>query len=105
MRYLIENDTDYSILYERAAQKDLMGLHYYISENLQEPQIANRFINKILKGISILKYFPEAYPKFKNSNQIRKLVFRNYNILYSINKKSKEIYILHIYYKSRNYQY
>jgi len=30
---------------------------------------------------------------------------KNYIILYSVNKKSKEIYILHIYYKSRNYQY
>lgn len=74
MQYLIDNDAQYSILYERAAQKDLKDLHYYISENLQEPQIANKLINKILNSISILKYFPEAYPKFKNSKIVRKLI-------------------------------
>ena len=94
--YLLESNTN---------QKDLIDLHYYISENLQEPQITKRLISKILNGISILKYYPEEYPKFKNLNRIRKLVFKNYIILYSVNKKSKEIYILHIYYKSRNYQY
>ena len=105
MQYLTYNDAKYSILYEKAAQKELIDLHYYISEKLQEPQIAKRLINKILNGISILKYYPEAYPKFKNLNRIRKLVFKNYIILYSVNKKLKQIYILHIYYKSRNYQY
>ena len=105
MQYLIDNDAKYSILYQYEAQKELIDIHYYISENLQEPKIANRLINKILNSISILKYFPEAYPKLENLNQVRKLVFKNYNIIYSVNKKSKEIYILHIYYKSRNYQY
>lgn len=105
MQYLIDNDAKYNILYQYDAQKEIIDLHNYISTELLEPQIANRLINKILKSISILKYFPEAYPKLENLNQIRKLVFKNYNILYSVNKKSKEIYILHIYYKSRNYQY
>lgn len=103
MQYLINNDAIYSILYDYKAQKELIDLHYYISTELQEPKIASRLVSKILNTISILKYYPEAYPKLENLNQIRKLVFKNYNILYSVNKKSKEIYILHIYYKSRNY--
>lgn len=103
MQYLINNDAIYSILYDYKAQKELIDLHYYISTELQEPKIASRLVNKILSSISILKYYPEAYPKIENLNQIRKLVFKNYNILYSVDKKSKKIYILHIYYKSRNY--
>lgn len=105
MQYLIDNDAKYSILYQYEAQKELIELHNYISENLQEPKIANRLINKILNSITILKYFPEAYPKLENLNQVRKLVFQNYNIIYLVNRKSKQVYILHIYYKSRNYQY
>ena len=99
------NYREYQIKLDKAAIRNLENIYYYIAENLQEPQIANRLINQMLNSITILKYFPEAFPKFKNSNQIRKLVFKNYNILYSVNKKSKEVYILHIYYKSRNYQY
>lgn len=73
MQYLIDNDAKYSILYQYEAQKELIELHNYISENLQEPKIANRLINKILNSITILKYFPEAYPKLENLNQVRKL--------------------------------
>jgi len=97
------NYKEYQIKLEKSAIRNLENIYYYIAENLLEPRIANRLVNKILNSILILKYYPEAYPKFKNSNQIRKLIFKNYNILYSVNKKSKEIYILHIYYKSRNY--
>lgn len=99
------NYKEYQIKLTKSAMRNLENIYYYISENLQEPKIANRLINKILNSISILKYFPEAYPKLENLNQVRKLVFKNYNIIYSVNKKSKQIYILHIYYKSRNYQY
>lgn len=103
MQYSDNSDARYKILYEYKAQKELRDLHYYISIELQEPKIANRLISRILNSISILEYYPEAYLQIENLNQIRKLVFKNYNILYSLNKRSKEIYILHIYYKSRNY--
>ena len=99
------NYEEYQIKLEKSAIRNLEHIYYYIAESLLEPRIANRLVNKILNSISILKYFPEAYPKSKNSKIIRKLILKNYNILYSVNKKSKEIYILHIYYKSRNYQY
>lgn len=97
------NYKEYQIKLEKSAIRELEHIYYYISENLQEPKIASRLVSKIFNAISILKYYPEAYLKLENLSQIRKLVFKNYNILYSVNKKSKEIYILHIYYKSRNY--
>ena len=90
------NYKEYQIKLTKSSIRNLENIYYYIAENLQEPKIASRLVNKILKSILILEYYPEAYPKLENLNQIRKLVFKNYNILYSVNKKSKEIYILHI---------
>lgn len=93
----------YEIRFDKFAKQELKKIHHYISEILLEPQIANKLVIKISNSIINLKYYPEAFPMLYNLNQVRKLIVKNYNILYSINKNQKIVYILHIYHKAQKY--
>lgn len=59
-------------------------------------QKANDFIDNFYKEIEILKDFPQMYaivPQLEKQ-EIRRLLYRNYKVLYNINDKKDIIYIV-----------
>lgn len=93
----------YKIQFDKSAKQDLKKIHHYIAEILLEPQIANNLVLKISNSLITLEYYPEAFPMLYKLNQVRKLIVKNYNILYSLNKNQRVVYILHIYHKAQKY--
>ena len=95
-------ENKYKIKFEKSAKQDLKMTQFYIKEILKEPQISGKLVEKIFNSIAMLEYYPEIFQKIGNLSQIRRLIVKNYNILYFINKEIKKVYILHIYHKSKN---
>ncbi|MBQ2836025.1 MAG: type II toxin-antitoxin system RelE/ParE family toxin [Clostridia bacterium] len=67
--------------------------------------MANKFLKAIDNKIKILETFPFAYELYKKEEnfEYRKLIVKNYIIIYKINLKDKKIKVLHIYNQKFNY--
>lgn len=90
---------NYNIKKTKEFEKELDKIYRYIVNKLKEPIIAIKFINLVIKKLKILEYFPFAHKLIKRTKKFeyRKLIIKNYIIVYKINLKEKEITILHIY--------
>lgn len=95
----------YSIEYSKDAKQDLIGIKQYIKYNLQEPETAQKLINKIRNEINNLKHNPEIFTiiddDFIKKLELRKLIVDNYIIFYRI--KNDNIEIARVMYGRRNW--
>lgn len=78
----------YKIFWSPKFTKEFQDIISYINFQYREYSICNYFKNSIINLISSLNFFPERYPKianfkYKNRN-IRKIVFKNYIIIYEV---------------------
>ena len=98
MRIIGKSNT-YKIIYKKQVRDELDEIYLYIREKLKENKIAQKTIDNIRGKISNLIYFPYAHKLLrKNKNfEYRKLIIKNYIIIYKINLNQKEINILNIY--------
>lgn len=96
---------NYTILWSPSFKEELNKIYEYIAFKLKEPIIARKFYQEIIGSLNTLKTFPERYPKLllNNNKDIRKIHFKNYIIIYSINYLNQQVYILHIFHDSQNY--
>ncbi len=82
-------------------------IFYYIENKLKAPMAANRLRQEIKDNILLLKKAPRLFEKVKIckrlERQYRRIVIKNYVIIYTIDEINKIVYILHMYYGKRNY--
>ena len=95
----------YKIITTDAFEKELEHIYNYTNYFLQEPIVAKRIYNKIIDGIYSLRYFPQRGLKVKeyNNTELRRIIIKNYIILYDIDEKNKKVFIHKILYNKRNY--
>lgn len=81
----------YKIIWSPQAYEDLDKIHFYIEHFLKEPQISNNILNKILKLVDSLKFFPERYPKVFNIaiENIHRVAINNYIVIYKVDNYSR----------------
>lgn len=79
----------------------MINIDYYITYQLNEPNIAEKMISNINKKILLLKDFPHIGRKF--DNQKRVLIHKNYLILYKIQENENLISIVRVLYARKNY--
>lgn len=91
--------------YSSEAKQDLIQIKRYIKYTLNEIEIAEKLISKILNEINKLKIHPEIFPiiddEFIRKLELRKLIVDNYIVFYRIQNNS--IQIVRIIYAKRNY--
>ena len=89
----------YVINYDNSFKREIRRIYEYISEELNEIKIANKFLKIIDNKIKILESFPFAYKVYRKEDEFeyRKLIVKNYIIIYKVNLKKREIFISHIY--------
>lgn len=99
----------YKIEITREAQYDLDDAIDYIIYTLKQPNIALQCAEGIFKKINTLRIYPERYAvendiKIKNvlGTELRKIIYKNYKIYYTIDENKKEVYILRIMHALRN---
>lgn len=83
----------YKITWSPHTKEELNKIYSYISYYLQEPNIANNLLKKILCSISSLEYFPERYLKIYNykskSKNLHRLLVNKYIIIYEVNNSTR----------------
>lgn len=83
------------IEYSKKLYLSIKEIHKYISRHSHN--MANKFISNLISYIQNLSLFPELGTLIPNKKGIRKLVYRNYIILYQVNYYSNKIYIIKIF--------
>lgn len=78
----------------KEASYNVKEIYSYISQD--SSNIAQKFISKLMSYIYNLSLFPEIGTKLKQYN-IRKLIYRNYIVLYQIDYYSNTVYIIKIF--------
>ena len=90
----------------KRAESDLDEIVSYIAVELENPQAASNFVNKLQANIEEARVFPESgslvHNEFLQVENIRKKLIWNYIMYYLPNRKEKMIYILRIVYSKRN---
>ncbi len=97
----------YKIKFSKQAERDLDELFEYIHKTLVAPKASLDMIADIEKKVCLLAKKPLMCPKCQ-SNPLcelgyRKLVIKNYVVIYSVNEKEKFLYIVRIFYGRRDY--
>ena len=97
----------YKIIFTDEFDEEIQQIYDYISKNLKEKEIADRFISKVYGRIEDLKIFPKMYMKIEKMdrlhNEYHRLVVNNYIVLYTVDELNQRVIISHIYYKRKNY--
>ena len=99
---------DYKIQYLIAAINEITDISHYISVELDSPDAANSVVEMILSAIYTLADFPYAFPTItlslkKGKFAYRKLVVKNYIVIFRVNQRQRMIYIDHVVHARRDY--
>ena len=97
----------YKVIITPTAYREINRIYDYISEDLYAEKAAKDLMQKIEDEVQKLKYAPEIHTKIEKfdelKRQYRRIVVKNYIILYTVDNEKEVVYVAHIYYGGRNY--
>lgn len=97
----------FEIEFTDECNEEINEIYEYISNNLKENNAAKRLINEVTNKILNLANEPELYMKMGKSDRLRReyrrIVVKNYIVLYIIDFEKRKVYISHMIYGKRNY--
>lgn len=98
---------EYKIELAIKAKKDMREIHAYITDNLKEPKIADKLLDKIEAEILTLKTMPlrhavERDEQLKRRN-LRKLIVDNYLVFYTVHEKAATVFVVRVLYARRDW--
>ena len=99
-------ELQYDIMYSKEYIDELTLLYQYIAIYLNEENVAKKLITRIKSEIINLRYFRKRnklISKNKKEKLYRFIVKKKYIIIYKVDEKLKNIYILHIFNSKQNY--
>lgn len=101
------DDVLYKIEFTEKYIEKLTAIYDYIYFILKQIEAAKRLIYEINNKVLILSKLPRLYIKLMKKDKLKRnyhrIVVKNYIILYTIDYKSKKIYIADIIYGRTNY--
>lgn len=97
----------YKVIITPTAYKEINQIYDYISENLYARKAAHDLMEQVELEIKRLKTSPEIYTEIEKIDELkrryRRIVIKNYVILYTIDNDNQTVYVAHMYYGRRNY--
>lgn len=97
----------YKVIITPTAFREMNRIYEYIAEDLYAEKAAKMLMKQVEVAIQKLKYAPEIHIKIEKFDDLkrryRKIIIKNYEILYTIDKEKKVVYVSHMYYGKRNY--
>ncbi len=98
----------YQVIFTKQSRKEMKYIYHYISKTLYAKVPALQLMKEINSKVINLSIFPRLYCELKIPNSMgmeyRRLIVKNYIVIYRINDKKKEIYIVHIFHSKSDYQ-
>lgn len=79
----------------------------YIFEHSKNNKVHYELFEQIIQKLQQLEYMPKIYAKIEKTDELgrryRRIIIKQYIILYTIDEYKKQVYISHIFYKKNNY--
>ena len=96
----------WAVVHTPEFEQELKDIYSYIANTLLVPDTAKKQVLRIFDVVESLDTMPLALPLYNkepwSSKGLRKIVVDNFIIFFMPNEKTKEVYILHIFYGGRN---
>lgn len=100
-------DIKYEIIITERAKEELKDIYNYISNSLMAENAANNLMQEFENNILRLEDMPEScsiIEYYKNKKYVyRKLLIKNYVVIYRVDSSTKTVYITRIVYGGMNY--
>ena len=100
-------DIKYKVIITPTALKEINKIYTYISEDLYAKSAAIKLMQQVEDQVQRLKYMPQIHTKIEKYDSLkriyRRIVIKNFIILYTIDEENKIVYVSHMYYGRRNY--
>lgn len=97
----------YKIVITPTARREINRIYDYILYDLNAEKAAKKLMQKVEAAIQELKYSPKIYVSIDKLDGVkrryRRIVIRNFVILYTVDEESNTVYVAHMYYSGRNY--
>jgi toxin ParE1/3/4 len=97
----------YNLVISKEAHKDIDDIVHYIAVELANPTAAASFLDDIEKSYIDVVNNPRMYSRCQDARLsregYRKIVIKNYLVLYRIDNEEKKVFIVRIIYGGRNY--
>lgn len=96
----------YKLEYLPVARQDLIDIVLYISQELQNPDAANRLAEKLIETAEKVLTFPgnpSYHPIKPLRHEYRKAIVQNYLMFYRIDEEKKLVTVARVLYAKRNY--
>lgn len=103
-----KKNIEYNIIITDQFVDEFEEICNYISYTLKNIDASNRLIDKVIYKVLLLENSPKMFTKIENKKlkrQYRRMVVDNYVVLYTVDEKKRNVYIVHIYYSGRDYLY
>ena len=97
----------YKLIISKDAHADLNDIVRYISFELKSVQAATTFLDDVEESYNRLAVNPFVYAKCSDPllerREYRKIIIKNYLILFRVEEDNQAVYIVRIVYGGRNY--
>lgn len=101
------SENNYKIVFTNDSIAEMDSIYNYISRKLYAPNSAKKLMEKVEEEVQSLKRMPERYEVIKKLPEInieyRRIVVKNFVVIYTISEEEKTIYIAHMFYGRSNY--
>lgn len=97
---------EYQIEFLPAADRDLIETARYVARELDSPKAAEKLVSSIIESIDAIASMPYANPIYLPirplAHEFRKLLVKNYLVLYWVDEERRTITIARVVYARRN---
>jgi toxin ParE1/3/4 len=97
----------YRLVVSKEIAEDIEDIVLYIASKLNNPSAASAFLDTVQKGYSNVVENPAMYSLCNDdrlcNGRYRKIVIKNYLMLYRINEYDKTVIVVRVVYGGRNY--
>ena len=97
----------YKIVFSPTSKKQFKKIYKHISNNSSEKNVALKLMKEIEDKVKLLEYAPHIHIKIgkkdSKNHEYRRLIVKNYIILYIILEEKKKVRITHIFYNKSDY--
>lgn len=98
---------EYKVIITPTAFKEMNRIYDYILDNLYAEKAAKDLMKQIEKKVQNLKYAHKIHTEIEKNDELqrkyRRIIIKNYIILYTVDDNNKVVFVSHIYYKGKNY--
>ena len=99
---------EYRIKWQKSTVKEISDIVCYLCDEIDDPYAAASVIDSIIAATETLADFPLAFPVFTTPYLTqkfvhRRLVVKNYVVIFRVNQRNRTVFIEHVIHARRNY--